>query len=84
MNVDIHIVRRTMLNFPCLFFSPLFFLYCAWRGVLDFSKIENSEKMAGIRKAYPDLGKCCTLTWPQVHTLSCMSCIEKHSIGFGM
>ncbi|KAL2318110.1 hypothetical protein Fmac_031986 [Flemingia macrophylla] len=32
--------------------------YCAWRGVLDFSKIENSEIIIGIRKAYPDLGKC--------------------------
>ncbi|WVY91549.1 hypothetical protein V8G54_037063 [Vigna mungo] len=32
--------------------------YCAWRGVLDFSKIENSEAISGIRKAYPDLGKC--------------------------
>ncbi|KAJ1438253.1 hypothetical protein SESBI_03153 [Sesbania bispinosa] len=32
--------------------------YCAWRGVLDFSKIENSETITGIRKAYPDLGNC--------------------------
>ncbi|XP_020239310.1 uncharacterized protein LOC109818277 [Cajanus cajan] len=32
--------------------------YCAWRGVLDFSKIENSETIIGMRKAYPDLGKC--------------------------
>ncbi|KAK7260857.1 hypothetical protein RIF29_27156 [Crotalaria pallida] len=32
--------------------------YCAWRGVLDFSKIENSDTIKGIRKAYPDLGKC--------------------------
>ncbi|XP_058724843.1 uncharacterized protein LOC131596255 [Vicia villosa] len=32
--------------------------YCAWRGVLDFSEIENSETIAGIRKAYPELGKC--------------------------
>ncbi|BAT82302.1 hypothetical protein LR48_Vigan187s001700 [Vigna angularis] len=32
--------------------------YWAWRGVLDFSKIENSETITGIRKAYPDLGKC--------------------------
>ncbi|KAK7384733.1 hypothetical protein VNO78_30434 [Psophocarpus tetragonolobus] len=32
--------------------------YCAWRGVLDFSNIENSETITGIRKAYPDLGKC--------------------------
>jgi len=32
--------------------------YCAWRGVLDFSEIENSETITGIKKAYPDLGKC--------------------------
>ncbi|CAL0323167.1 unnamed protein product [Lupinus luteus] len=32
--------------------------YCAWRGVLDFSEIENSDTMTGIRNAYPDLGKC--------------------------
>lgn len=32
--------------------------YCAWRGVLDCSKNENSETIVGIRKAYPELGKC--------------------------
>ncbi|XP_039166443.1 6-hydroxynicotinate 3-monooxygenase-like [Eucalyptus grandis] len=32
--------------------------YCAWRGVLDFSGRENSEAILGIKKAYPDLGKC--------------------------
>ncbi|KAL9239858.1 hypothetical protein vseg_014137 [Gypsophila vaccaria] len=32
--------------------------YCAWRGVFDFSGNENSETIKGIRKAYPDLGKC--------------------------
>ncbi|XP_050364364.1 uncharacterized protein LOC126783026 [Argentina anserina] len=32
--------------------------YCAWRGVLDFSGNENSETIMGIRKAYPELGKC--------------------------
>ncbi|KAF4389725.1 hypothetical protein F8388_009858, partial [Cannabis sativa] len=32
--------------------------YCAWRGVLDFSGNENSDTIIGIRKAYPDLGKC--------------------------
>ncbi|KAK2452953.1 FAD/NAD(P)-binding oxidoreductase family protein [Trifolium repens] len=31
--------------------------YCAWRGVLDFSEIEDSETITGIKKAYPDLGK---------------------------
>ncbi|XP_038885622.1 2,6-dihydroxypyridine 3-monooxygenase-like isoform X2 [Benincasa hispida] len=32
--------------------------YCAWRGVLDFSENENSDTIVGIRKAYPELGKC--------------------------
>ncbi|KAA8525362.1 hypothetical protein F0562_007220 [Nyssa sinensis] len=32
--------------------------YCAWRGVLDFSDNLNSETIMGIRKVYPDLGKC--------------------------
>ena len=32
--------------------------YCAWRGVLDFSGNEHSETIIGIRKAYPELGKC--------------------------
>ncbi|OIW14398.1 hypothetical protein TanjilG_15752 [Lupinus angustifolius] len=32
--------------------------YCAWRGVLDFSEIESSDTITGIRNAYPDLGKC--------------------------
>ncbi|KAL0557670.1 hypothetical protein IC582_006220 [Cucumis melo] len=32
--------------------------YCAWRGVLDFSKNENSETIVGLRRAYPELGKC--------------------------
>ncbi|KAG7550291.1 FAD/NAD(P)-binding domain superfamily [Arabidopsis thaliana x Arabidopsis arenosa] len=32
--------------------------YCAWRGVFDFSGNENSETVTGIKKVYPDLGKC--------------------------
>ncbi|XP_020201788.1 uncharacterized protein LOC109787657 [Cajanus cajan] len=32
--------------------------YCAWRGVFDFSESETSETIKGMRKAYPDLGKC--------------------------
>ncbi|OMO80646.1 Monooxygenase, FAD-binding protein [Corchorus olitorius] len=32
--------------------------YCAWRGVLDFTEKEDSETIRGIRKAYPELGKC--------------------------
>lgn len=32
--------------------------YCAWRGVYDFSETETLETIKGIRKAYPDLGKC--------------------------
>ncbi|KAJ4707951.1 zeaxanthin epoxidase, chloroplastic-like [Melia azedarach] len=32
--------------------------YCAWRGVHKFSENDVSETILGIRKAYPDLGKC--------------------------
>ncbi|GAB2275552.1 hypothetical protein Dimus_010309 [Dionaea muscipula] len=32
--------------------------YCGWRGVVDFSGKENSDTIIGIRRAYPDLGKC--------------------------
>ncbi|KAI3468300.1 hypothetical protein Pfo_024963 [Paulownia fortunei] len=32
--------------------------YCAWRGVLNFSDNENSETILGLKKAFPDLGKC--------------------------
>ncbi|KAL6985324.1 hypothetical protein U1Q18_018700 [Sarracenia purpurea var. burkii] len=32
--------------------------YCAWRGILDFSGNENSEAITGIKRAFPDLGKC--------------------------
>ncbi|KAM2544696.1 hypothetical protein TB1_016353 [Malus domestica] len=32
--------------------------YCAWRGVLDFTGNESSETLTGIRKEYPELGKC--------------------------
>ncbi|KAL8521921.1 hypothetical protein ACS0TY_012174 [Phlomoides rotata] len=32
--------------------------YCAWRGVLNFSDNENSETISGLKKAFPDLGKC--------------------------
>ncbi|XP_022731066.1 uncharacterized protein LOC111285742 [Durio zibethinus] len=32
--------------------------YCAWRRVLDFSGKEDAETIKGIRKAYPNLGKC--------------------------
>ncbi|CAJ1972109.1 unnamed protein product [Sphenostylis stenocarpa] len=32
--------------------------YCAWRGVFDFSETETLETVKGIRKAYPDIGKC--------------------------
>ncbi|KAJ4707949.1 zeaxanthin epoxidase, chloroplastic-like [Melia azedarach] len=44
--------------------------YCAWRGVLDFSENLNSETIQGIRKAYPDLGKCVyTDLGPGTHSL---------------
>ncbi|GER46912.1 FAD/NAD(P)-binding oxidoreductase family protein [Striga asiatica] len=32
--------------------------YCAWRGVLDCSGNENSETFGGLKKAFPDLGRC--------------------------
>ncbi|KAL6839432.1 hypothetical protein ACP4OV_030702 [Aristida adscensionis] len=32
--------------------------YCAWRGVFDFAGKESSDTMAGIRRAYPELGSC--------------------------
>ncbi|KAF5176252.1 FAD/NAD(P)-binding oxidoreductase family protein, partial [Thalictrum thalictroides] len=32
--------------------------YYAWRGILDFSGTENSDTIMGLRKAYPELGKC--------------------------
>ncbi|GLT60917.1 hypothetical protein SLA2020_336570 [Shorea laevis] len=32
--------------------------YYAWRGVFDFSGNENSETVMGVRRAYPELGKC--------------------------
>ncbi|KAG1335536.1 6-hydroxynicotinate 3-monooxygenase [Cocos nucifera] len=32
--------------------------YRAWRGVLDFSGKESSDTIAGIHRAYPQLGNC--------------------------
>lgn len=32
--------------------------YCAWRGVFDFSGDENSETVSGIKREYPELGRC--------------------------
>eukprot|EP00262_Sarcandra_glabra_P002763 TRINITY_DN1315_c1_g4_i1.p1 TRINITY_DN1315_c1_g4~~TRINITY_DN1315_c1_g4_i1.p1 ORF type:complete len:421 (+),score=50.75 TRINITY_DN1315_c1_g4_i1:92-1354(+) len=32
--------------------------YSAWRGILDFTGNENSDTIVGIRRAYPELGKC--------------------------
>ncbi|KAL5783176.1 hypothetical protein ACOSP7_008205 [Xanthoceras sorbifolium] len=50
------------LSSVCRSFLPDFKLrysgYCAWRGVLNFSGNENSETIKGMRRAYPDLGKC--------------------------
>lgn len=42
-----------MIEFFCRYSG-----YCAWRGVLDFSGIEDSEIIKGMRRVYPDLGKC--------------------------
>ncbi|EOA20763.1 hypothetical protein CARUB_v10001092mg [Capsella rubella] len=47
-------IRKTFLPDLKLRFSG----YCAWRGVFDFSGSENSEIITGIKKVYPDLGKC--------------------------
>ncbi|XP_021746415.1 uncharacterized protein LOC110712262 [Chenopodium quinoa] len=42
--------------------------YCAWRGVLDFSGNHDSETIRGIRRVYPDLGKCLYFDLgPQTH-----------------
>lgn len=44
--------------------------YCAWRGVLDFSGNEESETIRGIRRVYPDLGKCLYFDLgPQTHSV---------------
>ncbi|KAL3746619.1 hypothetical protein ACJRO7_015563 [Eucalyptus globulus] len=32
--------------------------YCGWRGVLDYSGIEDSKTIKNVREAYPELGKC--------------------------
>ncbi|KAM7258735.1 hypothetical protein ACFE04_014476 [Oxalis oulophora] len=32
--------------------------YVAWRGVLDYSGAEDSEVLNGIRRLYPDIGRC--------------------------
>ncbi|KAK9029578.1 hypothetical protein V6N11_026691 [Hibiscus sabdariffa] len=48
------LIRRNFLPDLKLRYSG----YCAWRGVLDFSGKEDSDTIEGIRKAYPDLGKC--------------------------
>lgn len=47
-------IRKTFLPDFKLRYSG----YCAWRGVFDFSGNENSETVSGIKKVYPDLGKC--------------------------
>ncbi|ESQ41088.1 hypothetical protein EUTSA_v10013697mg [Eutrema salsugineum] len=47
-------IRKTFLPNLKLRYSG----YCAWRGVFDFSEDEYSETVTGIKKAYPDLGRC--------------------------
>ncbi|KAJ0987984.1 hypothetical protein J5N97_006340 [Dioscorea zingiberensis] len=32
--------------------------YSAWRGVLNYAEMENSDTMIGIRRAYPEIGNC--------------------------
>ncbi|XP_030543121.1 aurachin C monooxygenase/isomerase-like [Rhodamnia argentea] len=44
--------------------------YCAWRGVFDFSRIEDSETIRKVREAHPELGKCLYLDLaPGNHTV---------------
>ncbi|XP_073275332.1 uncharacterized protein [Primulina huaijiensis] len=47
-------IRRTFFPDHKLRYSG----YCAWRGVLDFSDNEKSETILGLKKAFPDLGRC--------------------------
>ncbi|KAL1202249.1 Zeaxanthin epoxidase [Cardamine amara subsp. amara] len=47
-------IRKTFLPDFKLRYSG----YCAWRGIFDFSGNEKSETVTGIKKEYPDLGKC--------------------------
>ncbi|PIN13573.1 Kynurenine 3-monooxygenase [Handroanthus impetiginosus] len=47
-------IRKTFLPELKLRYSG----YCAWRGVLDFSDNKNSETIAALKRAYPDLGNC--------------------------
>ncbi|XP_058200962.1 uncharacterized protein LOC131315788 isoform X1 [Rhododendron vialii] len=47
-------IRRNFLPESKLRYSG----YCAWRGVLDFSDNKYLEAITGLRKVYPDLGKC--------------------------
>ncbi|XP_020536445.1 2,6-dihydroxypyridine 3-monooxygenase isoform X2 [Jatropha curcas] len=47
-------IRRTFLPDLKLRYSG----YCAWRGVLDFSRKESSGTIVDIRRAYPELGNC--------------------------
>ncbi|GMH07008.1 hypothetical protein Nepgr_008848 [Nepenthes gracilis] len=71
--VDLLVAADGSLSSVRQHFLPDFHLryagYCAWRGVLDFSGNENSDIIRGIRKAYPDLGKCLYSDLaPQTHT----------------
>ncbi|KAL8063494.1 hypothetical protein ABFX02_01G029600 [Erythranthe guttata] len=47
-------IRRSFLPDHKLRYSG----YCAWRGVFNFSDDENSETILGLKKGFPDLGKC--------------------------
>ena len=65
-------IRKTFLPDFKLRYSG----YCAWRGVFDFSGNENSETVSGIKKVYPDLGKCLYFDNLWQHYKSCQK-IEK-------
>ncbi|KAL3746622.1 hypothetical protein ACJRO7_015566 [Eucalyptus globulus] len=50
--------------------KPRYSGYCAWRGVFDFSGIEDSETIKNVREAHPELGKCLYLDLaPGNHTV---------------
>ncbi|XP_010491855.1 PREDICTED: uncharacterized protein LOC104769356 [Camelina sativa] len=67
-------IRKTFLPDLKLRYSG----YCAWRGVLDFSGDENSETVTGIKRVYPELGKCLYFDLgEQTHTVFYELCNKK-------
>lgn len=50
--------NRAYIYFSLSFYLNRYSGCCAWRGVLEFSNVENSKTITGIIKVYPDLEKC--------------------------